>query len=78
MSKKTSFYAKLSPSIKQHYNAQERIKPHSTRFKELMDRTEKIDKYYYHTVEEIRFLGDEDLPVLMDLFESEAMLYMED
>lgn len=74
--KKPDFYYRLTPYIKSHYNAQERVKPHTEKFKELMNRTEKIDEYRHFTVEEIEYLAKEDLPTFGDLFECEAYEYM--
>lgn len=52
------------------------VKPHTERFKELMNRTDKIDEYRHFTSEEIEYLGNEDLPTFEDLFECEACEYM--
>ena len=46
------------------------------RFKELMKRTEKVNKYFHFTPEEIEFLGKYDLKKFQKKFPAEAEEFM--
>lgn len=46
------------------------------RFKDLMKRTKKIDKYYHFTKEEIEFMGKHDLAKFQKKFPAEAEEFM--
>ena len=47
-------------------------KGHSSRFLELMQRTEPIERYFYFTVEEAEFLAREDLDTFWSKFRDDA------
>ena len=55
---------------------QEMKAEHTKRFKELMQRHELQNKYYYFTDEEIEYLGKEDLITFGEKYPNEARSYM--
>jgi len=49
-----------------------KIKNHSKRFQELMQRTEPIDRYFFFTPEEAEFLAKEDMSEFYSKFRDDA------
>lgn len=77
MDNNMQFYDKLSESAKTNYDKVEEMKPHTDKFKELMNRETRANNYLYFTTEEQDYLGQEDLVTFADLFAGDAQMYMD-